>query len=106
MRFQIEFTFRDAKQYRKPEDFMNVKETPVTNAANPTFFLVNVALILRRQLRLKQPDFSMLDLKAHFCDLKDVTETLRLLPQTPDPIVMLSNKSPPKVVLIGAMNAT
>ena len=49
LRFQIEFVFRDAKQYWGLEDFMNVKETPVTNAANLAFCLVNIAQILRRQ---------------------------------------------------------
>jgi len=34
LRFQIEFNFRDAKQYWGLEDFMNVQETAVTNAAN------------------------------------------------------------------------
>jgi hypothetical protein len=104
LRFQIEFTFRDAKQYWGLEDFMNVKETPVTNAANLAFCMVNVALILRRQMRPKQPDFSVLDLKAHFRGLKYVAETLKWLPQTPDPIVMQQIAA--KVALIGAVNAT
>ena len=43
LRFQIEFNFRDAKQYWGLEDFMNVKETAVTNAANLSLFMVNVA---------------------------------------------------------------
>ncbi len=34
LRFQIEFNFRDAKQYWGLEDFMNVKEIPLTNALN------------------------------------------------------------------------
>lgn len=34
LRFQIEFNFRDAKQYWGLEDFMNVKKTLVNNAAN------------------------------------------------------------------------
>src|SRR5712691_4723702 len=34
LRFQIEFNFRDAKQYWGLEDFMNVTPTGVTNAAN------------------------------------------------------------------------
>jgi putative transposase len=34
LRFQIEFNSRNAKQYWGLEDFMNVKETAVTNAAN------------------------------------------------------------------------
>ncbi len=33
LRFQIEFNFRDAKQYWGLDDFMNVKEQAVTNAA-------------------------------------------------------------------------
>src|SRR6266699_918198 len=33
LRFQIEFNFRDAKQYWGLEDFMNVTPTGVTNAA-------------------------------------------------------------------------
>ncbi len=104
LRFQIEFTFRDAKQYWGLEDFMNVKETPVTNAANLAFLMVNIAQILRRQLRPQQPDFSVLDLKAHFRGLKYVAETLKLLPQTPDPIVIQQIAA--KVALIGAVNAT
>jgi len=41
LRFQIEFNFRDAKQYWGLDDFMNVKQTAVTNAANLSFFMVN-----------------------------------------------------------------
>ena len=43
LRFQIEFNFRDAKQYWGLEDFMNVTPTGVTNAANLSLFMVNVA---------------------------------------------------------------
>jgi len=83
---------------------MNVKETPVTNAANLAFCMVNIALILRRQMRPKPADFSVLDLKAHFRGLKYVAETLKLLPQMPDPIVIQQIAA--KVALIGAVNAT
>ncbi len=38
-RFQIEFNFRDAKQYWGLEDFMNVKETPEP-PANSSIFLI------------------------------------------------------------------
>jgi len=41
LRFQIEFNFRDAKQYWGLEDFMNVTPTGVTNAANLSLFMVN-----------------------------------------------------------------
>lgn len=104
LRFQIEFNFRDAKQYWGLEDFMNIKETPVTNAANLAFCMVNIAQILRRQWQPKQPDFSVLDLKAHFRGLKYVAETLKLLPQKPEPIV--TQQIAAKIALLGAVNAT
>jgi putative transposase len=104
LRFQIEFNFRDAKQYWGLEDFMSVKETPVTNAANLAFCMVNLAQVLRQQWRPRQPDFSVLDLKAHFRGLKYVAETLKLLPQKPEPIVIQQITA--KIALLGAVNAT
>ena len=80
LRFQIEFNFRDAKQYWGLEDFMNIKETPVTNAANLAFCMVNIAQILRRQWQPKQPDFSVLDLKAHFRGLKFGGRNIEIAP--------------------------
>jgi hypothetical protein len=47
LRFQIEFNFRDTKQYWDLEDFMNVTPTGVTNAADLALFMVNVAYYLR-----------------------------------------------------------
>jgi hypothetical protein len=41
LRFQIEFNFRDAKQFWGLEDFMNVSKNAVTNAANLAFFMVS-----------------------------------------------------------------
>ena len=52
LRFQIEFNFRDAKQYWGLEDFMNVNKTPVNNAANLSMFMVNVSAKLLAPLRL------------------------------------------------------
>ena len=45
--FQIEFNFRDAKQYWGLEDFMNTTPKGVTNAANLSLFMVNVAYCSR-----------------------------------------------------------
>ena len=104
LRFQIEFNFRDAKQYWGLEDFMNVKETPVTHAANLAFCMVTIAQILRRRWQPTQPNFSVLDLKAHFRGLKYVAETLKLLPQKPEPIVYQQIAA--KIALLGAVNAT
>ena len=88
LRFQIEFNFRDAKQYWGMEDFMNVTETAVTNVANRSLFMVNVSHLLLREFRQTSTHFGILDLKAHFRGRKYATETLKLLPQMPDPILM------------------
>lgn len=88
LRFQIEFNFRDAKQYWGLEDFMNVKETPVTNAINLSLFMVNVSQLLLRDLRQADSTVNVLDLKAFYRGHKYVAETLKLLPQKPDPILM------------------
>lgn len=84
LRFQIEFNFRDAKQYWGLEDFMNITETAVTNAANLSLFMVNVEYRLRRDFRQSDPEFSVLDLKAYCRGYKYVTETIKMLPQKPD----------------------
>ncbi len=88
LRFQIEFNFRDAKQYWGMEDFMNVTETAVTNAANQSLFMVNVSHLLLREFRQTSTHFGILDLKAHFRGRKYIAETLKLLPEIPDPILM------------------
>ncbi len=86
LRFQIEFNFRDAKQFWGLEDFMNVKQLPIYNAANLAMFMVNVSQALIEKIRPAQPAFSVNDLKAHFRGHKYVSETLKLLPQIPEPI--------------------
>lgn len=88
LRFQIEFNFREAKQYWGLEDFMNTTETAVTNAANLSLFMVNVAALLLHDFRQQTPEFGVLDLKAHFRGYKYVAETIKLLPEKPDPILL------------------
>jgi IS4 transposase len=88
LRFQIEFNFRDAKQYWGLEDFMNVKEEAVTNAANLSLFMVNLSALLLRQFRQFHPQAGVLDLKLHFHGRKYAFETLKLLPEMPDPILL------------------
>ncbi len=75
LRFQIEFTFRDAKQYWGLDDFMNVTATAVTNAANLALFMVNVVYVLLRDLRQRDPHWSVLDLKAYCRGYKYVGNT-------------------------------
>jgi putative transposase len=86
LRFQLEFNFRDAKQYWGLEDFMSVKERPVYNSANLAMFMVNVSHALMRPMRAQWPAFSVNDLKAWFRGRKYVVETLQLLPEPPDSI--------------------
>ena len=88
LRFQIEFNFRDAKQYWGLEDFMNVSETAVTNAANLALFMVNVSQRLLGDLRPANPDCSVLDLKALCRGAKYVAEAIKMLPEKPEPIVL------------------
>jgi putative transposase len=88
LRFQIEFNFRDAKQYWGLEDFMNVKETPVTNAANLSLFMVNLSQLLLRDFRQQDSTVNVLDLKAYYRGHKYVAETLKWLPQKPEPILI------------------
>ena len=88
LRFQIEFNFRDAKQYWGLDDFMNIKEMAVTNAANLSFFMVNFSSILLQRFRQHHPEFSILDLKSHYRGCRYVSETIKLLPQKPDGILL------------------
>jgi hypothetical protein len=88
LRFQIEFNFRDAKQYWGLEDFMNVTPTGVTNAANLSLFMVNIAYRLRADVHAREPDYSVLDLKADCRGYKYVEETIKMLPEKPEPILL------------------
>ena len=88
LRFQIEFNFRDAKQYWGLEDFMNVTPTGVTNAANLALFMVNVSYCLRADVRQREPDYSILDLKADCRAYKYVEETIKMLPEKPEPVLL------------------
>lgn len=88
LRFQIEFNFRDAKQFWGLEDFMNVTPTAVTNAANLSLFMVNLSQVLMCDFRQTDPDFSILDLKSYYRGCKYATEMLKILPQKPDDILV------------------
>jgi hypothetical protein len=104
LRFQIEFNFRDAKQFWGLEDFMNVNQIPVYNAANLALFMVNVSQLLIRHFRPTCPTFSVNDLKARFRGYKYVSETLKLLPQLPEPIFI--DQIFANIAQIGGINAS
>jgi putative transposase len=88
LRFQIEFNFRDAKQHWGLEDFMNVKEVPLTNAINLSLFMVTLSQALLREFRQFSPESGVLDLKAYFRAAKYFEETIKMLPQKPEPILL------------------
>ena len=88
LRFQIEFNFRDAKQYWGLEDFMNVTPTGVTNAVNLSLFMINVAYRLRTDIHQRDPDYSVLDLKADCRGYTYVAETIKMLPEKPEPVLL------------------
>jgi len=83
LRFQIEFNFRDAKQYWGLDDFMNVKPVALTNAVNLAFLMVSLSAVMLKPYRRHQPDFSVLDLKAQFRARRYLDETIKMLPDPP-----------------------
>jgi IS4 transposase len=88
LRFQIEFNFRDAKQFWGLEDFMNLSQTAVTNAANLSFFMVNLSHHLLADFRQHNPDSGIIDLKAYYRGFRYVREMLKMLPEVPEPILL------------------
>lgn len=87
LRFQIEFNFRDAKQFWGLEDFMVVEEKAVTNAINLSLFMVSLSQLLLFDFRQNSPQAGILDLKAYYRGRFYASHTLQLLPQKPDSIL-------------------
>jgi hypothetical protein len=85
LRFQIEFNFRDAKQYWGLDDFMNVSPQAVTNAANFAFLMVQLSQRLLKPYQQVEAQFSVLDLKALCRAQRYLSETLKMLPDLPEP---------------------
>ena len=88
LRFHIALHFRDAQQYWGLADCMNVTPTGVTNAAHRSLFLGNVAYRLRADGHPRDPDSSVLDLKADCRGYKYVEETIQMLPEKPEPVLL------------------
>ena len=88
LRFQIEFNFRDAKDFWGLEDFMNLGQTVVTNPGNLSFFMVNLSHDLLAQFRQDNSGAGIVDLKAYCRGFQYVREMLKMLPQPPDPILL------------------
>jgi putative transposase len=87
LRFQIEFTFRDAKQHFGLEDFMSVKQTSVANAMSLSFFLVNLSNYLLGSLRTQVAHAGIWDLKSWYRGRHYASAVIEMLPQRPEPII-------------------
>jgi putative transposase len=103
LRFQIEFNFSDAKQYWGLEDCMNVTPTGVTNAAKLALCMVNGAYRLRTDGHPRDPDYRVLDLQADCRGYQYVEETIKMLPEKPEPV--LFRQILHKVAGLGRMHA-
>jgi putative transposase len=67
---------------------MNLSQTPVTNAANLAFFMVNLSHHLLADFRQHNPDSGIIDLKAYYRGFRYVCEMLKMLPEIPEPILL------------------
>ena len=83
---------------------MNVTLTGVTIAANLALFMVNVAYCLRADGPARDPDDSVLDLKADCRGYKYVEETIKMLPEKPEPVLLA--KILKQVAGLGRIHAT
>jgi len=87
LRFQIEFTFRDAKQHFGLEDFMGVTHTSVANAMSLSLFMVNLSGYLLGCLRTRFAGAGISDLKSWYRGRHYASALLKMLPQNPDAII-------------------
>jgi putative transposase len=78
VRFQIEFNFRDARQYFGLSHFKNIKKQQVQNVIGYAFFMVSLSNILLAELKQIDPKcpLSIQDLKAFFRAEKYLNELL------------------------------
>ena len=106
LRFQIEFNFRDAKQYFGLADFKNVKGQQVDNAVGLSLFMGNVSLALMEQAKTQweEETVSIQDLKAYFRAEKYLHDILNTLEITPNSILIEQGFE--DILKIGAINRT
>jgi len=86
LRFQIEFNFRDAKQFFGLEDFMNIKKRRIHNFANLSMFMNNLSFLIHRETSLS--NYSVNDLKSFFMAEKYAHEILKLYGKKVDDILI------------------
>lgn len=86
LRFQIEFDFRDAKQFYGLADFKNYKETQVTNAVNIAFTMTVIGKLVLEKYKIKFdcPNMGIIDLKTVFRTQKCAEILLNNINSDPD----------------------
>jgi putative transposase len=79
LRFQIEFNFRDAKQFFGLADFKNIKEKQVLNAINLSLFMTLISKILLQKYRIffDNKKLSINDLKSLFRALMYISKIFK-----------------------------
>ena len=87
LRFQIEFTFRDAKQHFGLEDFMGQTKTSVANAMSLSLFMVNLSSYLLISLRTRFSGAGISDLRSWYRGRHYASALLKMLPKNPDAII-------------------
>ena len=103
-RYQIEFNFRDARQFFGLSNFKNIKKQQVQNVIGYAFFMVTLSNILLFEIKQKYPDskFSIQDLKAYFRAEKYLNELLNKDELTAS--LFLNLKQNIHLPIIGAIN--
>ena len=104
LRFQIEFNFRDAKQYFGLADFKNTKQIQVNNAVGLAFFMDNISLVLIEMAKERwgEQQISIQDIKAWFRAeyyIQNILNTLKI-PQKG----ILNHPDFQDILKIGAIN--
>ena len=104
LRFQIEFNFRNAKQYFGLADFKNTKPTQVKNAISWSFFMENISTLLLEDFRdeYENPQLNIQDLKAWFRGQKYLNEILNYVEKAGEPILNQQQKK--RILELGSIH--
>ena len=104
VRYQIEFNFRDARQFFGLSNFKNIKQQQVQNVIGYAFFMVTLSNILLFEIKQNYPDskFSIQDLKAYFRAEKYLNELLNKDEFTAS--LFLNLKQSGNLPIVGAIN--
>ena len=105
VRFQIEFNFRDARQFFGLSNFKNIKKQQVQNVIGYAFFMVTLSNILIFEIKQKHPQcpLSIQDLKAFFRAEKYIHELLNRDEFSAS--LLINRKAFDNMPIIGAIHA-